>query len=264
MEPNQALAKAKEFARTAYNADMETIVRDTQTELGEMRSRLAARDTLISGTQIHEQARIYKKQIQSLAESRLKALLDGYELYDIEVDDNIKATIVDDIMELWNTKVSHAQQTLPTWGGSSAPAGVATAYAQLMTQGGISVNWVKTQVDRRKLVKKQQSSASPVYHLVGHNPRVNINSNDLSVNSVNIVTKTGPEIFADLRHRIESHVSEGNQQVVILEKLDALEKAQGSKSFATRYAEFVAVVADHIAVITPFIPALTEMLHKVL
>jgi hypothetical protein len=49
-----------------------------------------------------------------------------------------------------------------------------------------------------------------------------------------------------------------------LEKLKALEKDQNSPSFSKRYTEFMAVAANHIQVICPFIPALTEMLHKIL
>jgi hypothetical protein len=102
---------------------------------------------------------------------------------------------------------------------------------------------------------------STVFHIAGDNPRVNFNSTD---NSVNVVIKTSEQIFASLRQTVESGVPEGDEQQGILEKLTALEKAQGSKSFGERYAEFVAVAANHMGLIGPFIPALTELLHKVL
>jgi len=80
---------------------------------------------------------------------------------------------------------------------------------------------------------------------------------------VNVVTKSTEEFFAALRERIESGVS-GADQKDILAKLTALEASHGQPSFAQRYTDFMAAAANHITVIVPFIPALTEMLHKVL
>ncbi len=100
-----------------------------------------------------------------------------------------------------------------------------------------------------------------VYHVYGHNPRWNTNSEDHSVNSVTI---SNDQVFVKVRQKIESEVPEGDERKDILDKLQALEKDQDSPSFAKRYTEFMAVAANHIQVICPFIPALTEMLHKVL
>jgi hypothetical protein len=88
-----------------------------------------------------------------------------------------------------------------------------------------------------------------------------VNSADHSVNNV---TVSSQQVFADLRREIESHVPEGDERKDILEKLTVLENEQGSPSFAKRYADFVAVAANHMALIGPFIPALTELLHKAL
>ena len=104
-------------------------------------------------------------------------------------------------------------------------------------------------------------SVTNIYHVYGHNPRWNTNSTDQSVNSV---TMSSDEIFVTLRQKIESGVAEGDERNDILEKLKALEKDQNSPSFSKRYTEFMAVAANHIQVICPFIPALTEMLHKIL
>jgi len=64
--------------------------------------------------------------------------------------------------------------------------------------------------------------------------------------------------------KIESGVRGGNERATILEKLTALEQTQGSSSYAQRYSEFIAAAANHMTLIAPFIPALTELLHKVL
>jgi hypothetical protein len=41
-------------------------------------------------------------------------------------------------------------------------------------------------------------------------------------------------------------------------------QAQDSKSFARRYADFISAASKHLLLVTPFAPALTEMLHKAL
>jgi hypothetical protein len=59
-------------------------------------------------------------------------------------------------------------------------------------------------------------------------------------------------------------VSDGEERADILEKLTALEQSQNSPSFGKRYTEFVAAAANHMILLSPFIPALTELLHKTL
>jgi len=90
MDQTQAIAKAKQFGQIAFLAESESIIPETQKKLGEMRSQLAARGMVSSGHMVSETARIRREQIQSLVEARLKALLDAYELFDVEVDDQLQ------------------------------------------------------------------------------------------------------------------------------------------------------------------------------
>jgi hypothetical protein len=99
-----------------------------------------------------------------------------------------------------------------------------------------------------------------VYHIEGDNSRVSVNSID---NSVNVVVKSSEQIFANLRQTLQSGVPEGAERTDILARLTALEQAQGSKSFVQHYTEFIAAAANHMQLVGPFIPALTEILQKV-
>jgi hypothetical protein len=81
---------------------------------------------------------------------------------------------------------------------------------------------------------------------------------------VNVVTRSDQQIFADLRQTIESGLADGHERADILEKLTALEAAKGSATFGRQYADFIAAAANHITLLTPFIPALTEMLKGIL
>lgn len=109
--------------------------------------------------------------------------------------------------------------------------------------------------------KKDQPNVTNVYHIHGNNPRWNTNSTD---NSLNVVITSHDQVFADLRKQIESSIPAGDEQKDVLEKLTALEQARESRSFGKRYAEFISAAANHMTLIAPFIPALTEMLQKTL
>ena len=119
-------------------------------------------------------------------------------------------------------------------------------------------------IDRRRLRKEQVAagqSVTNVYHISGHNVRVNTNSTD---NSVNIVSVTQEEVFSTLKQEVSEKIREGDELKQILQKLDALRGAQGTKSFGERYTEFISAAANHMTVIAPFISALTELLRTTL
>ncbi|MFB3917360.1 MAG: hypothetical protein ACE14M_11565 [Terriglobales bacterium] len=110
-------------------------------------------------------------------------------------------------------------------------------------------------------VRKERSEVTNIYHLHGHNSRVNIHSTDISVNNVNLADT---EIFSTLREAVSSGIADLGEQKLILEKLAALEAANGKPSFVQRYSEFISAAADHMTLIYPFVPALTEMMQKTL
>lgn len=46
----------------------------------------------------------------------------------------------------------------------------------------------------------------------------------------------------------------------LIERIDAMEADHGKPSFAQRYAAFMEVAANHVAVFQPFFPALAQLL----
>ena len=99
-----------------------------------------------------------------------------------------------------------------------------------------------------------------IYNLQGPNARINIRSHD---SSYNISSLTHEELFNQLRQTIESAVVEPDRSALIKE-VDALETAKNSSGFAKQYQSFIASAANHITLVAPFIPALTEMLKNVM
>ena len=81
---------------------------------------------------------------------------------------------------------------------------------------------------------------------------------------MNVVIVSSEQIFTNLRQQIESEIPAGDERRDILEKLTALEQAQNSPSFTKRYSDFIAAAANHMVLLGPFIPALTELLQRTL
>lgn len=94
------------------------------------------------------------------------------------------------------------------------------------------------------------------YNVSGSNTRVNINSTD---SSVNVINTESIKIFSDLRAVLEK-IEKKEEREKISQSIDVMEQSVGSSSFINRYQEFMAIIANHITVFSPFIPALTTLL----
>jgi hypothetical protein len=97
----------------------------------------------------------------------------------------------------------------------------------------------------------------PTYNLHGTHARVNIQSQDSSINISHQVTEN---VFADMRQVIQTHIENEEERTVILNKLSEMEEAKGSPNFTDKYREFISSAANHMSVLAPFIPALSQML----
>jgi hypothetical protein len=97
-----------------------------------------------------------------------------------------------------------------------------------------------------------------IYNLTGPNARVNIQSID---SSTNVVEVEPTELFGRIRAAIDQGVQDGELLKKLQEKVAELEKTQGTPSFAARYKEFIALAANHMTLLAPFIPALLQMMN---
>lgn len=260
MNQNEALEKARRFAQTAYTAEVENLSREYQTKIAAMRSQMAARGRVLSGSMISETARINAERITAMVKLRLNTLLDGCEAHGVYIDDQLAETLSAEVFrdrENWVAMASRSRQ-FP----QGLPLSAKAMYPQLVGQN-VSVNaaWIKTQIDRRRFMAKKKDAPTTAYYVQGENARVNVNSTD---HSVNIVMKSTEEFFGTIRQRIESGIPEGEEQRKVLDALTTLQESHGKPSFAQRYTEFIAIAADYVTLLTPFIPQLTQMLHKVL
>ena len=102
-----------------------------------------------------------------------------------------------------------------------------------------------------------RSPRSQVFNLTGPNPRVNIDSSDASTN---VVIGDYATLFSNLRDAVTSSSLDEGTVRSIVQQVDAMESAVGTKTFTERYKEFIEVAADHMTLIGPFLPALTNLL----
>ena len=113
------------------------------------------------------------------------------------------------------------------------------------------------EIDVRKETAISREPPGHQIHQHGANPRAYINSQDFSTNIINEAN-----VFEQARKAIESQVAQKAERKEILKRLDALEKAQGTRSFRARYDEFMIAAAAHTTVLAPYFPVFQELLGK--
>ena len=104
---------------------------------------------------------------------------------------------------------------------------------------------------------RPEAGPQVVYNLIGSNARVNIQSSD---SSTNVVSVESAVLFDDLREAIRKSSLDSNVVQQLIQNVDAMQSATGTKTFGERYKEFVVAAADHMTLIAPFLPALTQLL----
>lgn len=93
------------------------------------------------------------------------------------------------------------------------------------------------------------------YNASGPNSRININSTDKSENYYNDIDA----LFKDLKQVLERLPDKAIQDKS-LQILEELKESKNSSSFLTKYKEFVSLLANHMTIIAPFIPSLTQLI----
>ncbi|MDP9606937.1 UNVERIFIED_ORG: hypothetical protein J2W38_006757 [Variovorax paradoxus] len=91
--------------------------------------------------------------------------------------------------------------------------------------------------------------------------RVNVNSTD---NSTNFHISTS-QVFNSIRDALNSQTQTQTsltqpERETLLSHVDAMEADVGTPSFTKRYQDFIAAGANHMTLLTPFIPALSSLL----
>jgi hypothetical protein len=94
-------------------------------------------------------------------------------------------------------------------------------------------------------------------HVTGSNSRVNIGSTDRSTNVV-----VDGDVFGNLTAVLRKEVREGAELDRLLAAVEEMRAKQKSPGFAAAYQKFVSTCADHIGIVAPFLPALTNLISQ--
>ena len=114
-----------------------------------------------------------------------------------------------------------------------------------------------------KVRRKEATQRPPnvvTYNVTGANAKINIGSYDASHNLV-FHPGYADELFASIRSAVDAGITDANQRQSVLDAVAAMEQSAGTPAFLERYTRFVGVVADHITLIAPLIPALTQLIQ---
>ena len=110
---------------------------------------------------------------------------------------------------------------------------------------------------RKETSLTQHPLPQGTYNLHGHNSRVNNQAVDLSTNTV---TFNPNDVFLELKRAIELHVPHDGGQDVLLQEVSAMEDTRGTEEYLPQYQKFIQAAANHMTLVAPFIPMLTQFL----
>jgi hypothetical protein len=96
-----------------------------------------------------------------------------------------------------------------------------------------------------------------VYNFSGHNARANINSTD---NSNNEVVENSEKVFSELAEVLRQNVDQQDARTELIRLVEEMRLGARAGTFTEKYRNFMAAAADHMTIIAPFLPALSQLL----
>jgi hypothetical protein len=107
----------------------------------------------------------------------------------------------------------------------------------------------------RKGVFQPHTGGNYNLHVTGSNARINVGSQDHSTN----ISNTG-DVFGDIVGALKSGVKDQQKLAELIQAVETMKAEKGKTGFVQAYQKFIGLAADHIGVITPFLPALTSLM----
>ena len=104
---------------------------------------------------------------------------------------------------------------------------------------------------------QRRQGVQNIYNLTGTNPRVNVNSVD---GSVNVLTVNSEKLFSDLTKVIGEQVQDAKLRDQMSALVQRMEQTRGTHEFTVSFQSFMALAANCMTVVLPFVPALTQLL----
>jgi len=114
-----------------------------------------------------------------------------------------------------------------------------------------------TKIEFEEKKALQIPNQSIIYNLNGANTRVNNHSKDYSVNIINM---SSSDLFDEVRRILTENVTNQEELRELRLLVNDMENNQNTPRFIQAYTKFITSAADHITVLSPVIPALTQII----
>jgi hypothetical protein len=158
-----------------------------------------------------------------------------------------KTIIVED-MTLPIERGDHILRKLPSNLNEDYVVTQATCYT------GHLAHW---EVKYRKSGEAATSVQTIVNNISGHNARVNIHSTD---NSNNQVVENSEKVFSELAEVLRQNVDHNDERDKLIRLVEEMRRGARVGTFTEKYRDFIAAAADHMTMVAPFLPALSQLL----
>ena len=130
-------------------------------------------------------------------------------------------------------------------------------YMQLSgTRTGMADHY-RLYISRRTIHEQHKGGNYNISISGGANPRVNIKSQDSSRN----ISVHG-SVYDGIKQALTETVSDASKLAELQKLVQQMETATDKPSFLKSYQTFIAATGEYISALTPFLPALTELLNK--
>ena len=96
-----------------------------------------------------------------------------------------------------------------------------------------------------------------INHISGHNARVNIGSTD---NEVNQMIENSEKVFLELAEALRRNVAQDDARDRLLTLVEDMRNGASKGTLKEKYQEFITAAANHMTIVAPFLPALTQLL----
>lgn len=127
----------------------------------------------------------------ALLKSRLTLLLEGFEMHDVRIDDDLIQRVIKELSELRSAWIAGSMKAYVADPVTARNPVREAAVEQLVAQKvGMTPNEIKTELERKRhMPKKPEGTTINVYHVQGSNNRWLSNSHDYSVKRRNSVER---------------------------------------------------------------------------
>jgi hypothetical protein len=122
-------------------------------------------------------------------------------------------------------------------------------------QGGIQGHYQIVVRKETSIKKESYQKITNVYNINGNNQKVNVNSTDNSININFQDNELFDKIILALQNMNDDKIK---SEAIRLAK--EMKESIGKRTFIEKYQNFISVMANHVSIIAPFLPALTGLL----